>query len=132
RARHPPRLLRDRGHPRPPLPHQPAMNDLILVLNCGSSSIKFALFDAGRAPLERTPLWNGKVDGITGPNPTFEETGVEPAPIALDPSQPYAAALDHIAARVEARRGPRAIAAIAHRVVHGGSRYFEPVLVDAE
>ena len=37
--------------------------DLILVLNCGSSSIKFALFDAGRSPLPREPVWNGKVQG---------------------------------------------------------------------
>ena len=29
------------------------MSDLVLVLNCGSSSIKFALFDAGVQPLPR-------------------------------------------------------------------------------
>ncbi len=108
------------------------MSDLILVLNCGSSSIKFALFEAGRTPLDRRPLWSGMVDGITGPGPTFAETGVDPAPVALDPSKPYPAALSHIARRVEARRGSRMIRAIAHRVVHGGSRYFEPVRVDAE
>jgi acetate kinase len=108
------------------------MSELILVLNCGSSSIKFALFDASRTSLDRKPLWNGKVDSITGPRPTFGETGVKPAPIALDRSHPYAAALSHIAQRVDARRGGHAIQAIAHRVVHGGSRYFEPVLVDAE
>lgn len=100
--------------------------------NCGSSRIKFALFDADRTPLDRTPLWNGKVDGITGPAPTFGETGVAPAPVALDPSEPYPAALAHIAQRVDARRGSHAIRAIAHRVVHGGNRYFEPVRIDAE
>lgn len=31
-------------------------DDLILVLNCGSSSIKFAVFDANVDPLPRTPL----------------------------------------------------------------------------
>ena len=31
---------------------------LILVLNCGSSSIKFALFDAQACPLPRKPLWH--------------------------------------------------------------------------
>ena len=60
------------------------MSDLVLVLNCGSSSIKFALFDAGVQPLPRQPLWNGKVDGISGPAPTFGETGVAPGPLALD------------------------------------------------
>jgi len=35
------------------------MNDCILVLNCGSSSIKFALFNSP-LPMQRTPLWSGK------------------------------------------------------------------------
>ena len=69
------------------------MSDLVLVLNCGSSSIKFALFDAGAKPLPRKPLWNGKVDGITGPAPTFGETGVTPGPVLLDAAHPYNAAL---------------------------------------
>ncbi len=100
------------------------MSDLILVLNCGSSSIKFALFDAGAQPLPRQPLWNGKVDGITGPAPTFGETGVTPCPVALDAAHPYHAALQHIRSRVLARtaQGGRRIAAVAHRVVHGGAK----------
>jgi acetate kinase len=109
----------------------PSAGELILVLNCGSSSIKFALFEAGATPLPRQPAWNGKVDGITGPRPTFGESGVAPASVALDPSQPYHAALDHIRARVQARLGGRRVAAVAHRVVHGGSRYVEPVRIDA-
>ena len=79
------------------------MSDLVLVLNCGSSSIKFALFDAGVQPLPRQPLWNGKVDGITGPAPTFGETGVPPGPVALDDNHPYNAPLHHIRQRVLAR-----------------------------
>lgn len=108
------------------------MSDLILVLNCGSSSIKFALFDTAHIPSDRKPLWNGKVDGLTETTPTFGETGCEPAPITLDSSEPYEAALTHIARRVEARRGSRAITAISHRVVHGGSKYFKPVRIDAD
>ena len=110
------------------------MSDLVLVLNCGSSSIKFALFDAGIRPLPRTPLWNGKVDGITGAAPTFGETGVAPGPVALDAAHPYRAALEHIRARVLARLalGGHRIAAVAHRVVHGGAKYFDPVRVDAQ
>lgn len=106
-------------------------DELILVLNCGSSSIKFALFDAGAGPLPRTPAWNGKVQDIGGASPTFGETGVAPAPIALGADQPYHAALTHILERVRARLGTRRLAGVAHRVVHGGSRYFEPVRIDA-
>lgn len=110
------------------------MSDLILVLNCGSSSIKFALFDADAQPLPRQPLWNGKVDGITGPAPSFGETGVTPGPVKLDAVHPYHAALQHIRSRVLARtaQGSHRIAAVAHRVVHGGAKYFDPVRVDAE
>ncbi len=105
--------------------------DLVLVLNCGSSSIKFALFDAGASPLPRQPLWSGKVEGISGANPRSDETGIASRPLPLDGGQPYHAALEHIRDRVRAQLQGRRIAAVAHRVVHGGRRYFEPLRVDA-
>lgn len=108
-----------------------ARGDLVLVLNCGSSSIKFALFDASIDPLPRRPEWNGKVQGIGGPRPDFGETGVAPYLVELDPAHPYRAALDVIRERVLARLDGRRIIAVAHRVVHGGRKYFEPVVVDA-
>lgn len=103
--------------------------DLILVLNCGSSSIKFALFDAGDNPLPRTPLWNGKVQGIGGPAPDFVEAGVPAHRIDLDAEHPHTAALQLIQERVACRLGGRRLAAVTHRVVHGGSRYFAPLRV---
>ncbi len=106
--------------------------DLLLVLNCGSSSIKFALFDAGQSPLPRTPVWNGKVQGIGEPSATYGETGIAPQPLALDAQHPYLSALERIRERVIARLGQRRLAAVAHRVVHGGSEYFDPTRVDAE
>ena len=112
-----------------------AKNDLILVLNCGSSSIKFALYDAAAQPLPRRPAWGGKVDGITGAHPQWSESSQAPQPLALDAKAPYHAALEHIRARVRAfvaqHCAGHGIAAIAHRVVHGGSKYFAPVRMDA-
>lgn len=105
--------------------------DLILVLNCGSSSIKFALFDASANPMPRTPAWRGKVQGIGGPNPDFGATGVAVEPVALDADAPYASALALIRARVQAQLGGRRLVAVAHRVVHGGGRYQAPVRIDA-
>ena len=104
----------------------------ILVLNCGSSSIKFALFDAAVSPLPREPIWSGKVDGIAGAQPTYAATGVAPAPLALDAAQPYHAALQHILVRASTRLEGRTLGGVAHRVVHGGSKYRLPVRVDAE
>ena len=105
--------------------------ELVLVLNCGSSSIKFALFDGGQDPLPRAPVWNGKVQGIGGPSPTHGETGIEPAPVALDGEHPYRSALARIREGVLVRLDGRRLAAIAHRVVHGGSKYFTPTRIDA-
>lgn len=108
-----------------------AAGDVVVVLNCGSSSIKFAVFDAAAEPPPRKPLWNGKVQGIGGPAPDFGETGVAPFAIELDVAQPYRDALALIRERVVARLDGRRVVAVAHRVVHGGSRYFEPERIDA-
>jgi acetate kinase len=88
------------------------VSEPILVLNCGSSSIKFALFDAAVEPLPRKALWSGRVEGI----------GRE---------RPYAAALQEVRGTVERQTGGQPPAAIVHRVVHGGTRYAAPVRVDA-
>lgn len=109
-----------------------SVDRLVLVLNCGSSSIKFAVFDSATDPPPRNPLWNGKVQGIGSPEPDFGETGVAPFSIELDPAHPYRSALSVIRERVLARLEGRGLAAIAHRVVHGGSKYFTPVLIDAD
>lgn len=109
-----------------------AMGDsFILVLNCGSSSIKFALFEAGTAEPARRPAWNGKVQGIGSPAPDFGARDVAVAPVPLDAAHPYRAALDLIRRHTLRWLDGRPLAAVAHRVVHGGSRYFQPVRVDA-
>jgi acetate kinase len=108
------------------------MNDCIVVLNCGSSSIKFAMFDATLHPLPRVPMWSGKVEGIGTDHPTATEAGTPTQALALDSAQPYHAALMHIRQRVEHRLDGRRLMAVAHRVVHGGSKYFAPVRVNAE
>jgi len=105
--------------------------DLAVVLNCGSSSIKFAVYDSGVHPLPRRALWNGKVQGIGGPTPDFGESGVEPFAIELDAGTPYRSALALIRDRILERLAGRRVGVVAHRVVHGGSKYFEPVRVDA-
>jgi len=103
---------------------------LILVLNCGSSSIKFAVFDSSAAPLPRQALWNGKVQGIGGANPDFGETGVAPFSIELDTAHPYRAALRLIRDRVSRRLDGRRVGAVAHRIVHGGEKYTSSVVID--
>lgn len=107
------------------------MKQLVLVLNCGSSSIKFGLFDIGAGEIARKPLWNGKVDGILSGSPTYGDSLTKPHAITLDTAHPYAAALRQIVAMTREQLQDGQLAAIAHRVVHGGSRYFTPVRVNA-
>lgn len=102
----------------------------ILVLNCGSSSIKFALFDTGATPLPRRPLWAGRVEGIAGTQTQLIDADGASVTLALDPERPYHAALQHVRACIERRTGGRPPAAVVHRVVHGGSKYTAPVHVD--
>ncbi|CAN5128370.1 acetate/propionate family kinase [soil metagenome] len=87
--------------------------DLILVLNCGSSSIKFAVFDAAQARPSRTALWRDKVEGI-GPAMTAH------------------AALADVRRRVDDWLDGRRIVVVAHRVVHGGTRFHQPTVIDRE
>lgn len=106
------------------------MSEAILALNCGSSSIKFALFDATTLP--RAPAWRGAATAIGSAQTSFVETGAAPQALALDAGDPYRSALAHIRDRVRARLGDDRIAAVAHRVVHGGAKYYDPVRVDAD
>jgi acetate kinase len=105
--------------------------EVIVVFNAGSSSIKFAVFDVGTGQLPREPRWSGKVEGITGANPTISEDSGAPCQLSLDPGKPYHAAMDHIRQRLRVKLEGRVIRAIAHRVVHGGVKYHQPVLIDA-
>jgi acetate kinase len=112
---------------------------LILVLNCGSSSIKFALFDSTRLPLPRQPLWSGRIEGIGGPAPRLATSAGDACGLSLDPRQPYHAALVCLRERLRTELPASApggvpgagLRAVAHRVVHGGERYQAPTWVDA-
>lgn len=106
------------------------MRKRVLVLNCGSSSIKFALFDTDVKPMPYQPCWAGKVEGITSAAPTYSETGRSVKRLELAAAQPYHAALEYIRAQVRERLGEDELLAVVHRVVHGGSRYRAPVRIE--
>jgi len=112
--------------------HAPAAAlQLILVLNCGSSSIKFAVFDAAALARTRQALTHGKVHGIGGAQAQFQEAGQAACNVTLDGAQPYRSALQIIRERIAARLTGGQLAAVVHRVVHGGSAYFAPTRLSA-
>ena len=106
-------------------------NQRILTINGGSSSIKFALFEAG-APLRR--VLEGSIERIGMPEATMRVKGSSEADSF---SRPLAAP-DHTVAVgalmdwIEKSLGRVALAAVGHRVVHGGPKYSEPRLITRE
>ncbi|OWU86056.1 acetate kinase [Oceanicola sp. 22II-s10i] len=105
----------------------------VLVLNAGSSSLKFGLFTAGAEPQE---LLGGGVERIGGAA-RIKLTGAAGLEIArrdLDPAQgtDHAAALRAILAETETHSPDAAIVAVGHRVVHGGMEFAAPVLLTPE
>jgi acetate kinase len=106
----------------------------ILVVNAGSSSLKFQLFEI--EPESRVKrLLKGQLDGI-GVRPRLRATKGDGA-IAIDRMLSPEEVRDLPAAiqvTAEWLRGTENVdlAAIGHRVVHGGPEYSEPVLVSPE
>lgn len=106
----------------------------VLVINSGSSSVKFELFSIGP---ERA-LLRGEVERIGSPD---SEMWVEPTGAAGELVREAVQASDHVGAMravlgaLESAGPPvdlRDVVAVGHRVVHGGARFSAPVLVDDE
>jgi hypothetical protein len=79
----------------------------ILVLNCGSSSIKFALFDAKVFLVPRKPRWSGRIEGLGSTGVQLIEAGAAPVALALDGETPHHAAMQVVRACVERQTGQR-------------------------
>jgi len=108
------------------------MQGCVAVLNAGSSSIKFALYEAGRSELA---LFRGQIEQI-GVSPRMRVVNARGESV-MEQSWP-ASGFDHQAASreiiktaVELIRGTPVLA-VGHRVVHGGTKYSAPIQVDAE
>ncbi|MDO5619209.1 acetate/propionate family kinase [Kocuria sp.] len=92
---------------------------LILVVNCGSSSIKYQVRQMPK------PGQNTHDGGTVVTKGLIENIGTSEI-------KDHTQALDILAQRLEEELGDRTIDAAGHRVVHGGERFSHPVLVDNE
>ncbi len=100
----------------------------ILTINGGSSSIKFALFEAGER-LHRA--LDGSIERIGLPDATFAVKGSENFSRAL--AVPNHTVAVNVLMDWLAKRSDRdALTAVGHRVVHGGPKYFEPDRITPE
>jgi acetate kinase len=110
-----------------------AVAETLLVVNAGSSSIKFQLFEV--APGDRLEIeFRGQMEGIgTRPHLVAKDAAgnkliddsYEPGQVADVPG-----ALDQLDDWLIAQLGGVAPMAIGHRVVHGGPDYSAPTLID--
>ncbi len=94
----------------------------ILVVNAGSSSLKFAVYETAKLSLK----CRGQVSGI-GSNPRLDVPGSAPTPCpdVTSPSEGLALSL-----RWLTQAGYSDFAGIGHRIVHGGTRHVSPTVVD--
>jgi acetate kinase len=110
------------------------MNDYVLVVNAGSSSLKFCVYgrpsdDAWHAEAR------GQIEGI-GTSPRLSARDGAGGVLA---DQPLAeavrdgrAALDCLASWLRSRYGGARVLGVGHRVVHGGARHARPTIVTPE
>src|SRR5215212_3262504 len=101
----------------------------VLTINGGSSSLKFAVF-AATNPIER--LLSGRVERVGRMGSRLivgDAEGVRREDREVEaPDQAAAAGL--VVEQVGRGPGLAAIAAVGHRVVHGGERFVEPAVVN--
>ncbi|MCW3503875.1 acetate/propionate family kinase [Burkholderia cenocepacia] len=104
----------------------------LLVVNAGSSSVKFSIFayPPHGDPVQR-PLHDG--EAVAAGNGVSIRFDADPdGSLPLGAGDPYRAVLAQIAMWIRVRLPHITLGAIAHRVVHGGARYTEPVIVDGD
>lgn len=109
------------------------MNGVIVTLNAGSSSVKAAAFASTPAGLEETPLLRGEISGLDSAPVLSLRVGDGPKSETQhnDMAGDHAAA---IAALLDAVRShtPENVAAVGHRIVHGGAPYSTPQVLTPE
>jgi len=95
----------------------------ILVINCGSSSFKFRLFEMGKDHVE--PLFSGFFDALNikkfDPDGVFSHGRAAQLAVQalMDADSGVISSLDEITA-------------VGHRVVHGGEKFVAPAVIDSD
>lgn len=110
------------------------MTDAILVLNAGSSSLKFSVF-LDRAQVAPQLALHGQIEGIvTRPRFCARDAGgavVAESELSAATQLGHQGAADYLLDWLYDRLGAQHLAAAGHRVVHGGLELSAPVRVSA-
>ena len=103
----------------------------ILTVNAGSSSLKFSIYPTKQGSVLPS-IFSGSFEGLEPGGKTelrYAYQGVEHAQYFDDPNQdPFIAALTHLKELLLEIKSLPPIRAVAHRIVHGGSEFFQSLV----
>ncbi|MCD6071195.1 MAG: acetate kinase [Microvirga sp.] len=109
------------------------MIPVLIVLNAGSSSLKFQVFDI-EGDAEPRLVWKGLYEGLGGAAHFVvrHAGGADLDEMSWTSGEEFGheEALMHLISWLRQHQEGRTLAAIGHRVVHGGQAFSAPVLVD--
>lgn len=102
------------------------MSNNILVINCGSSSLKFSLVNSqtGNQPITGLAERLGDSDAIL----TIKENGQKQVIDIANGS--HSQALDALLKQLDEKQQLSTIKAVGHRVVHGGENFTSSIIID--
>ncbi|WP_439257899.1 acetate kinase [Lonepinella sp. BR2271] len=105
------------------------MSKLVLILNCGSSSLKFAILD----PVSGDEKLSGLAEAFYLPEARIKwKLHGEKGNADLGAGAAHSEALSFIASNLLDEELKSSISAIGHRIVHGGEKYTHSVVIDDE
>ncbi len=110
------------------------MNGLVIVLNAGSSSVKFSVFDNHNGDLK--PIAKGQIEGVLSA-PRFVAKDMQGVVLtesqweAVAAEDPHGMAFEVLGAWLREYTAGSTPLAVGHRVAHGGPNYFESVIIDS-
>jgi acetate kinase len=111
------------------------MSKGILTINAGSSSIKFALYRLNGGLADK-PTIAGQIDGIGASAKLIakDPQGKHEVDLQLSGEQEaqHQAALDFLLKWIQEHQTGTSLAAVGHRVVHGGELFSAPMVVDRD
>jgi acetate kinase len=111
------------------------VDPVVLTFNAGSSSLKVAVYDFVKTGALKS-LAAGEIEGIGEPSEAkglIKTASGETAKIAFDPSKgrvDHQAAMRAVLDWLKASGHGDAVAAVGHRIVHGGPEFIKPAVID--
>ena len=105
----------------------------ILIINCGSSSVKFSLIE----PESGVNILSGLAECLSTPQASIKikhsinnDSEIQSETVALSSPFDHSQALQSLVNKLKSLNLVDSISAVGHRVVHGGEHYSQPTLIN--